>query len=182
LSNLVCCCHGGKNLYYDRLLLYSNNKSKTTWNIVKTVTNNKVLTITTMNIKNKLSHNPLAIANAFNTYFSSIAENILNKNFSGKNTINNNDSISYLCQNFRRSFLSMPYLIHGVLPPRYNSHELSTMALSVYHLIVKTMHNAVYPMHTLVGHHIHCSRSITHLQPSCITLNIVIESTLYLYH
>ena len=47
-----------------------------------------------MNIKDKLYSNPLAIANAFNTYFSSFAENILIKNFSEKNTINNNYSIS----------------------------------------------------------------------------------------
>ena len=56
-----------------------------------------------MNIKDKLSSNPLAIAHDFNTCFSSVAENLLTKNFSGKNTINNNDSISYLRQNFRRS-------------------------------------------------------------------------------
>ena len=50
-----------------------------------------------MNINDKLSNNPLAIANAFKTYFSSAAENLFLKNFSGKNTINNKDSISYLC-------------------------------------------------------------------------------------
>jgi len=49
-----------------------------------------------MNINDKLSSNPLAIANAFNSYFSSLAENLLIKNFSGKNTINNNDPITYL--------------------------------------------------------------------------------------
>jgi len=66
---------------------------KTTWNIVKTITNNKNINnnISTMNIKGKLSSNPVAIANAFNTYFSSVAENLLIKNVSGKNTINNND-------------------------------------------------------------------------------------------
>ena len=57
-----------------------------------------------MNIKDKLSSNPLAIANAFNIYFSSVAENLLIRNFSGKNTIHNNDSISYLRQNFRQPF------------------------------------------------------------------------------
>jgi hypothetical protein len=49
-----------------------------------------------MNINDKLSSNPLAIANAFNTYFSSAAESLLIKNFPGKNTINNNDPITYL--------------------------------------------------------------------------------------
>jgi len=41
-----------------------------------------------MNIKDKLSNNPLTFANAFNTYFSFAVEN-LNKNVSGKNTVNN---------------------------------------------------------------------------------------------
>jgi len=49
-----------------------------------------------MNINDKLSSNPLSIANAFNCYFSSVAENLLIKNFSGKNTINNNDPVTYL--------------------------------------------------------------------------------------
>jgi len=86
--------------------LNSKNKSETTWNIVKTITYNKNINnnISTMNIKDKLSSNPLGIAHAFNTYFSSVAENLLIKNFSVKNTVNNNYSISYLRQNFRRSF------------------------------------------------------------------------------
>jgi len=48
-----------------------------------------------MNINDKLSSKPLATANAFNSYFSSAAENLLIKNFSGNNTINNNDPITY---------------------------------------------------------------------------------------
>jgi hypothetical protein len=60
-----------------------------------------------MNIKGKISSNPLAIANACNTYFSSVAENLLIRNFLGKNIINNKDAISYLHQNFRQSFSTM---------------------------------------------------------------------------
>jgi len=98
-----------KKLYYNKLLLKSNNKPKTTWNIVKTISNNKdtINNISTMNIKNKISSNPQAIANACNTYFSSVAENLLIKNFLGKNIINNKDAISYLHQNFRQSFSMM---------------------------------------------------------------------------
>jgi len=94
-----------KECYHWLLQLKSNNKPKTTWNIVKTITNNKntINDISTMNIRDILSSNPLAIANALNTYFSSAAENLLIKNFSGKNTINNNDPISYSWQNFRQS-------------------------------------------------------------------------------
>jgi D-hexose-6-phosphate mutarotase len=59
-----------------------------------------------MNIKDKISSNPLAIANAFNTYFSFAAENLLIKNLSGNNINNNRDAISYLHQNFIQSFLN----------------------------------------------------------------------------
>ena len=57
-----------KILYYNKLLLKSNNKSKTNLNIVKTISNNKdtINNISTMNIKDKISSNPLAIANACN--------------------------------------------------------------------------------------------------------------------
>jgi len=56
-----------------------------------------------MNINDKLSSNPLAIANALDSCFSSVAAILLMKNFYGKNTINNNDPITYLRQNL--SFL-----------------------------------------------------------------------------
>jgi hypothetical protein len=59
----------------------SNNKPKTTWNIVRTITTNN---ITTMNVNNKLSSNPQTIANASNTYFLSVAENLFTKKFPWK--------------------------------------------------------------------------------------------------
>ena len=75
-----------KKIDYNVLLSKSNNKPKTTWKIVKTITNNKdnINNISTMNIKDKISSNPLAIGNASNTYFLSVAENLLIKNFLGK--------------------------------------------------------------------------------------------------
>jgi len=44
-----------KKHHYNKLLLKSNNKTKTTWNIVKTITNNKNTfnTISSMKIKDK---------------------------------------------------------------------------------------------------------------------------------
>ena len=77
----------------------SNNKPKTTWNIVKIITKNKdsIDNTLTMNINDKMSNNPLIIANAFNTYFSSVAENM---QFQGKNIFNSKDAITYLHQNF----------------------------------------------------------------------------------
>ena len=57
-----------------------------------------------MNVNNKLSSNPQTIVNAFNTYFLSVAENLLTKNFPGLNTTNNIDPLTYLRQNFNHIF------------------------------------------------------------------------------
>jgi hypothetical protein len=75
----------------------SNNKPKTTWNIVRTITKNKNTTnnITTMNVNNKLSSNPQTIVNAFNTHFLSVSENLLTKNSPGKNTTDNIDPFHF---------------------------------------------------------------------------------------
>ena len=70
-----------KKKYYDEQILNSNNKAKTTWNIVKTVTNNnrKSDNMISMNIDNYPTSNPVTIANAFNTYFSSVARELIQK-------------------------------------------------------------------------------------------------------
>ena len=77
------------------------NKSKTTLNIVKTITNknNSSNNIINMSVNNKLSSNPLTIANAFNSHFLSVAENFFIKNSSGKNTTDSIDPMTYLRQN-----------------------------------------------------------------------------------
>jgi hypothetical protein len=79
LSDFAYCHYISKKLYYNKLILKSNNKPKTTWNIVKTITNNKntINNISPININYKSSSSPLAIANAFITYFSSAAEYFL---------------------------------------------------------------------------------------------------------
>ena len=95
-------------MYFDELILKSTNKFKTTWNTVKTVTNNgnNPNNIASMNINNNLISNPITIANAFNAYFSSVAGNFI-KNFSGNNYINYVDPLLHLSQNFRKSSLSI---------------------------------------------------------------------------
>ena len=55
-----------------------------------------------MNINNTLSTNPIGTANAFNTYFTSVAEN-LTKNFSKRGSTNNNNPLIYLRQNLNLS-------------------------------------------------------------------------------
>jgi hypothetical protein len=68
-----------KKKYYDEQILNSNNKTKTTWNIVKTVMNNsrKSNKMVSMNIDNHRISNPITIANAFNTYFSFVARKLI---------------------------------------------------------------------------------------------------------
>jgi len=87
-----------KILHYSKLILQSDNKQKTTWNIIKTLTNNiKILHTgipTNININDKPSTNPTDIANAFNAYFTSVADNLLTKNFSEIETTNNKDLIT----------------------------------------------------------------------------------------
>ena len=51
-----------------------------------------------MNVNNKLSSNPQTIANAFNTYFLTVAENLLTKNFPEKI-----DPLTYLRKNFNHT-------------------------------------------------------------------------------
>jgi len=77
LSDFVYGHYIGKKLYYNKLILKYNNKPKTTWNIVKSITNNTntINNISPININYKSSSSPLAAANAFIIYFSSTAEN-----------------------------------------------------------------------------------------------------------
>jgi hypothetical protein len=98
-----------KKLYYNKLIFKSNNKTKTVWNIVKSITNNgDSSNIFSMNIEDKVSSNSLTIANAVNSYFSSVAENLLSKNFINK-TNTNKDFLSYLQQNITQSFSKLKF-------------------------------------------------------------------------
>ena len=122
----------------------SNNKTKTTWNIIKIITNNKdtIDNTLTMNKNEKMLNNPLIIANAFNTYFSSVVENLLQKNFQGKNIFNSKDAISYLQQNFCQFSSTMklgnttPFEIEKIINSlkknnSYGYDEISTRILKV---------------------------------------------------
>ena len=91
-----------KHLYYDKLISKSNNKQRTSWNIIKTITNNNnnVNNGLSLNINRRLTTDPLLTANAFNTYFISIAENLLTKNFSRCDATNSNGLMTHLQRNF----------------------------------------------------------------------------------
>ena len=53
------------------------------------------------NNNNESSTNPINTANAFNTYFKSVADTFLTKNFFETDANNNDDPMTYLRQNFK---------------------------------------------------------------------------------
>jgi len=133
-----------KKKHFDRVILESTNRSRTTWKIVKTVTNNRisVSNAQTVIINNKGTTNPSTIANAFNTYFSSVADNLISKSFLVKNTTNEKDSLFYLGQNFTQSFFPLRFnntttheinqIIHSLkCKDSYGYDEISTRNLKM---------------------------------------------------
>ena len=98
-----------KKMHFDKMILNSTNKPKTTWNIVKTISN-RVTTpnnFAALKISDIPTNNPFAIANAFNSYFLSVAENLKlnNNNNLDSNSANITDPLFYLKQNFKQTFL-----------------------------------------------------------------------------
>ena len=85
-----------KKKYYDSLIQKSTNKVKMTWDIVKSLTNNKTI-INKTNTRDY--NNTQKTANAFNQYFSTVAEKLI-KNSSNENYTNCTDPLTYLTQNF----------------------------------------------------------------------------------
>ena len=97
-----------KKRYYDSLICKSTNKTKTVWNIVKTVANKRINPnkIVTMNINNCPTNNPVTIVNIFNSFFSSVTENLINK------PLDNNcssDPLLYLNLNFTKPTSSLTF-------------------------------------------------------------------------
>ncbi|PNF30772.1 hypothetical protein B7P43_G06180, partial [Cryptotermes secundus] len=67
---------------YNSQILKSNNKIKTTWDIVKVESGKKSVNedVQSLNIEGKSTNNPQAIASAFNEYFLSLAEKTYSNN------------------------------------------------------------------------------------------------------
>jgi len=85
-------------MYYESIIQKSTNKVKTTWDIVKSHTNNKIIT-NKPNIRNfKNNHET---ANAFNQYFSTVAEKPI-ENSSKENCTTYIDPLQYLRRNFNQ--------------------------------------------------------------------------------
>ena len=84
----------------------STNKPKTTWSIIKTITNNKKNPNDLLMMENdgKITTHHQTIAEVFNSYYVSVADNINNNN-PVNNTIgdlNKNDPLNYLYSSFQQ--------------------------------------------------------------------------------
>jgi hypothetical protein len=90
-----------KKLYYNKLIINSKNKVKTTWGIIKSVTKAKSSksTITSISSRGKSHNNPQTMANIFNNYF------IMPPNQMQLNKLTNiSNSLSYLSEVHKRTF------------------------------------------------------------------------------
>jgi hypothetical protein len=96
-----------KKMYYNNKLANSNNKPKTTWNIIKTITNNKnnCKNILMMQIDGEITTHYQTIAEKFNHYYISVADNITNNNSINNTTDNSNkiNLLNYLYSAFKQS-------------------------------------------------------------------------------
>ena len=94
-------------MYYNIKLANSDNKPKTTWSIIKTVTNKKNFnSILMMQIDGKITTHYQTIAEKFNHYYVSVANNTDNN----KSTTDNSNKINrlnYLYSAFKQSFTNI---------------------------------------------------------------------------
>jgi hypothetical protein len=95
-----------KKKYYNSILTSSNNKTKTTWNIVKSTLNMKPNThnITSISVNGNVFSNGQVIAETFNKYFVTVAQNIHANNYNPNTSSQHENPISYLCRAFNQPF------------------------------------------------------------------------------
>ena len=139
-----------------------------TWNIVRTITNNNnknTNKIVAMNINNYPNNNhPVTITNAFNTHFSSVAENYIKK-FSENNHFNHKNPLIYLNLHFKKPISSLRFhgtskheincIIHSLkTKDSYGYDEISSRILKISapyilapftHIFNKTLSTGIFP-------------------------------------
>ena len=94
-------------MHNDELILKSKNRIKTTWGIIKKETGdkNRQDTINSLKVNGTMIHDSQEIAYAFNKYFSSVADAIINNIGNDNDDKSNNIShTSYLKNNFNNTF------------------------------------------------------------------------------
>jgi hypothetical protein len=101
-----------KRSYYDKQISDSNNKIKTTWNIVKAITGRKsdhdVIPI--LSSHDKSSINTKIISDSFNKYYLSVADNIINNTFNYYScTDRSTNPIEHLSHIYKTTFPTIKY-------------------------------------------------------------------------
>ena len=95
-----------KESYYNKYISDSDNRTKATWNIVKTLTGNKIKRkeISYINKNNTLTYNYQLIVNSFYMYFLTVTDNII-KDISPNNDPSQDTNPSvYLINAFKQPF------------------------------------------------------------------------------
>jgi hypothetical protein len=96
-----------KILQYKKQILTSQNKARTTWNIVRSEKMKKKgkEDITSLNINGILIQNQQIIANSLNNYFSNVAENLIEANHIHKtNLTQNGTTLDHALRNCKQEY------------------------------------------------------------------------------
>jgi len=94
-----------KQLYYNKLLVNSTNKTKTTWNIINNniKRNTSSNAISSIRVNGTVSNCNQIIAVTFNKYFATVAQDILAANTINENAaFINNNPLNYLFSAFNQ--------------------------------------------------------------------------------
>jgi hypothetical protein len=108
LSNVI---RAAKNLYYNGLILNSNNKTKTTWNIIKTVTGKRInnTEVHFLNVEGNLTDSHQLIVDSLNNYFLTVLKKINSNSAKSDHSVefDTDKHRSYLTQAFPTPFPEM---------------------------------------------------------------------------
>ena len=104
-----------KKRYYNNILTCSNNKIKTTWNIIKNTTCIKPNSqkITSINVDGNISFNGQITVDTFKKYFVSVAQDVHINNHNANPPSNHENPIAYLSKAFNQPFPTIN-LLKGV--------------------------------------------------------------------
>jgi Notch-like protein len=134
-----------KKVYYDSVILKSHNKIKTTWSIIKKETGYKNHTDEPQSLKinNIIIKDKGHIANAFNEYFSSVAQAIIDDlNTDNNESLTNIIPLHYLDSRYNSTFENIRWHYTSIAEIRkimkslkikssYGYDEISTKMLKV---------------------------------------------------
>ena len=104
-NKIITLCRQGKTMYYQAFFTENANSAKNTWKGIKSIINinsTSKTEPTSILVNDKIITDPIEVANSFNNYFSSIAEDLQGKIYQG------NDFTKYLGNNNDHSFFIKP--------------------------------------------------------------------------